>query len=131
MSVIEEAINNTNVLADMVEEFEIDRSYKYPHLWEDPMQTFKDKIMQGIKERGVDKYPNYQEYIDRVNHELKAYEHNGAIDFMLLMDDILSWCVTQDIRVGYGRGSVNGSVIAWLLRITEMDSIKHNLNFER
>lgn len=131
MSVVKEAINNTNVLADMVEEFEIDRSYKYPHLWENPMQTFKDKIMQGIKMRGVDKYPNYQEYIDRVNHELKAYEHNGAIDFMLLMDDILSWCVTQDIKVGYGRGSVNGSVIAWLLGITEMDSIKHNLNFER
>lgn len=131
MNIVKEAINNTNVLADIVEEFEIDRSYKYPHLWEDPMQTFKGKIMQGIKSRGVDKYPNYQEYIDRVNHELKAYEHNGAIDFMLLMDDILSWCVTQDIRVGYGRGSVNGSVIAWLLGITEMDSIKHNLNFER
>ena len=131
MNVIEEAINNTNVLANMVEEFEIDRSYKYPHLWENPMQTFKDKIMQGIKNRGVDKYPNFQEYINRVNHELKAYEHNGAIDFMLLMDDIISWCITQDIMVGYGRGSVNGSVIAWLLGITEMDSIKHNLNFER
>ena len=87
--------------------------------------------MQGIKKRGVDKYPNYQEYIDRIKHELKAYEHNGAIDFMLLMDDIISWCIENDIMVGYGRGSVNGSVIAWLLGITEMDSIKHNLNFER
>lgn len=131
MDVVKEAINNTNVMADMVEEFEIDRSYKYPHLWEDPMKTFKNKIMEGIKNRGVDKYPNYQEYINRIKHELKAYEHNGAIDFMLLMDDIISWCIEQDIRVGYGRGSVNGSVIAWLLGITEMDSIKHNLNFER
>lgn len=131
MDVVKEAINNTNVLADMVEEFEIDRTYKYPHLWENPMKTFQDKIMEGIKKRGVDKYPNYQEYIDRIKHELKAYEHNGAIDFMLLMDDIISWCIEKDIRVGYGRGSVNGSVIAWLLGITEMDSIKHNLNFER
>lgn len=131
MDVVKKAINNTNVLVDMIEEFEIDRTYKYPHLWDNPMKTFQNKIMQGIKNRGVDKYPNYQEYIDRIKHELKAYEHNGAIDFMLLMDDIISWCIENGIVVGYGRGSVNGSVIAWLLGITEMDSIKHNLNFER
>lgn len=131
MDVVKEAIRNTNVLADMVEPFEIDRSYKYPHLWENPMKTFQNKIMEGIKKRGVDQYPNYQEYIDRIKHELKAYEHNGAIDFMLLMEDMISWCIKNDIMVGYGRGSVNGSVIAWLLGITEMDSIKHNLNFER
>lgn len=131
VEVVKEAINNTNVLANMIEEFNIDRTYKYPHLWENPMKTFQNKIMQGIKKRGVDKYPNYQEYIYRIKHELKAYEHNGAIDFMLLMDDIISWCIENDIMVGYGRGSVNGSVIAWLLGITEMDSIKHNLNFER
>lgn len=131
MDVVKEAINNTNILADMIEEFDIDRTYKYPHLWEDSAKTFRNKIAEGIKRRGVDKYPNYQEYLDRIEHELKAYEHNGAIDFMLLMDDIISWCIDEDIRVGYGRGSVNGSVIAWLLGITEMDSIKHNLNFER
>lgn len=131
LDIVRDAINNTNVLADMVEEFELDRFYKYPHLWKNPMKTFQNKIMQGIKKRGVDKYSNYQEYIDRIEHELKAYEHNGAIDFMLLMDDIISWCIENDIMVGYGRGSVNGSVIAWLLGITEMDSIKHGLNFER
>lgn len=131
MDVVKNAINNTNVLAGMIEPFEIDRTYKYPHLWENPAMTFKNKIMDGIKKRGVDKYPNYQEYVNRIEQELKAYEHNGAIDFMLLMEDIISWCVENDIQVGYGRGSVNGSVIAWLLGITEMDSIKHNLNFER
>lgn len=131
MEVVLDAINNTNRLADMVEAFEIDRSYKYPHLWENPMQLFKDKINAGIIERGVDKYPNYQEYLDRIDYEMKAYVHNQAIDFMLLMEDIISWCKTQNIRVGYGRGSVNGSIVAWLLGITEMDSIKHGLNFDR
>lgn len=125
------AIDETNVMADMVEEFELDRSYKYPHLWDDSMGTFRKKIEDGIKWRGVDKYPNYQEYLDRIEHETKAYVHNGAVDFMLLMEDIISWCRSQDIMVGYGRGSVNGSVIAWLLGITEMDSIKYHLNFER
>lgn len=131
MDIVEQAIENTNVLADMVEEYTIDTSYKYPHLWEDPLGTFKGKIQQGIKRRGVDKYPNYQEYLGRIEYEMKAYIHNGAIDFMLLMEDIISWCNTHNIKVGYGRGSVNGSVIAWLLGITEMDSIKHGLNFDR
>lgn len=126
-----EAIENTNKVADMVEEFTISEEYKYPHLWEDSMGTFRDKINKGIITRGVDKFPNYQEYLDRIEYEIEAYVHNGAIDFMLLMEDIVAWCRTQDIKIGYGRGSVNGSVIAWLLGITEMDSIKHGLNFER
>ena len=127
-----EAIEETNVIASMVEPFELDYSYKYPHLWgEDSDKHFKQKINEGIKKRGVNKYPNYQEYIERIKYELKAYEHNQAIDFMLLMQDIIEWCETQDIMVGYGRGSCNGSVIAWILGITEMDSIKYNLNFDR
>lgn len=131
MDVIKEAINNTNKMADMIEPFELDRSYKYPHLWENSEQVLMKKIKEGIKRRGVDKYPNRSEYAKRVKYELEAYKHNQAIDFMLLMEDIVNWCRTQDIQIGYGRGSVNGSVIAWLLGITEMDSIKHNLNFDR
>lgn len=131
MDVICDAINNTNKLADRVEEFSLDKSYKYPHLWENSEKLFIQKIKEGIKRRGVDKYPNRDKYANRIRYELKAYKHNGAIDFMLLMEDIISWCREQDIPVGYGRGSVNGSVIAWLLGITEMDSIKHKLNFDR
>ncbi len=126
-----EAIENTNKLANMVEEFTLDESYKYPHLWENSEAVFLSKIEAGIKHRGVDKYPNYNEYLDRIDTELQAYRHNGAIDFMLLMEDIINWCTQNEIYVGYGRGSVNGSVIAYLLGITEMDSIKHKLNFER
>lgn len=131
MDIVLEAIENTNKLADRVEEFTLDKSYKYPHLWEDSEKLFIKKIKEGIKRRGVDKYPNREEYADRIRYEMKAYKHNGAIDFMLLMEDIVSWCRDNDIGIGYGRGSVNGSIIAWLLGITEMDSIKHKLNFDR
>lgn len=132
MKVYLDAIEITNTVANMVEPFELDYSYKYPHLWgDDSEQVLRDKIAEGIKWRGVDKLPNYQEYLDRIEYEMAAYIHNGAIDFMLLMEDIIAWCKTQDILVGYGRGSCNGSVIAYLLGITEMDSIKHGLNFER
>lgn len=132
MDVYLDAIEMTNTVADMIEPFELDYSYKYPHLWGDDSESvLRAKIADGIVWRGVDKLPNYQEYIDRIEYEMKAYVHNGAIDFMLLMEDIIAWCKTQDILVGYGRGSCNGSVIAYLLGITEMDSIKHGLNFER
>lgn len=132
MNVYLDAIEMTNTVAGMIEPFELDYSYKYPHLWGDDSEAvLRAKIADGIVWRGVDKLPNYQEYLDRIEYEMKAYVHNGAIDFMLLMEDIIAWCKTQDILVGYGRGSCNGSVIAYLLGITEMDSIKHGLNFER
>lgn len=132
MDVYLNSIEMTNIVADMIEPFELDYSYKYPHLWGDDSEwVLRDKIAGGIKWRGVDKLPNYQEYLDRIEYEMKAYIHNGAIDFMLLMEDIITWCKTQGIFVGYGRGSCNGSVIAYLLGITEMDSIKHGLNFDR
>lgn len=132
LNVYLEAIENTNRIADQIETFNLDYEYKYPHLWGDNSEeVLREKIRDGIKWRGVDKLPNYQEYLDRIEYEMKAYIHNGAIDFMLLMEDIISWCKTQDILVGYGRGSCNGSIVAYLLGITEMDSIKHGLNFDR
>ena len=132
MDVYLDAIEMTNTVADMIEPFELDYSYKYPHLWGDNSEAvLRAKIADGIVWRGIDKLPNYQEYLNRIEYEMKAYVHNGATDFMLLMEDIIAWCKTQDILVGYGRGSCNGSVIAYLLGITEMDSIKHGLNFER
>lgn len=132
LNVYLEAIENTNRIADQIETFNLNYEYKYPHLWGDNSEeVLREKIRDGIKWRGVDKLPNYQEYLNRIEYEMKAYIHNGAIDFMLLMEDIIAWCKTQDILVGYGRGSCNGSIVAYLLGITEMDSIKHGLNFDR
>lgn len=126
-----EAIHNTNVMADMIEEYEIDDSKKYPQLYNDSETVFKQKIVEGMKWRGVDKLPNLQEYVDRVNYEMDTYRHNGAIDFMLLEEDYKAAMRKKAIYPGYSRGSVSGSIIAYLLGITEVDSIKHGLNFER
>lgn len=131
MDVVLEAIENTNRMADMVEPFEMDRSYKYPHLWKNSEQVLRDKIKAGIERRGIKSYPNYQEYLDRIEYEISVYKHNGAVDFILLMEDVLGYCHQHDIQIGYGRGSATGSVVCWLLGITEMDSIKFGLSFER
>ena len=126
-----EAIENTNVMADSIEEFSLDYSKKYPKLYSDSMGVFKQKILEGIKERGVDKYSNFQEYKDKIVYELETYKHNDAVDFMLLEEDYKRELRKQGVHYGYSRGSVSGSVIAYILGITDVDSIKYNLNFER
>lgn len=131
MDVVYEAINNTNVMADMVDEFKLDYSPKYPKLYENSEEVFKQKINEGVKSRGIMNYPNYQEYLDRIHYEYDVYKYNGAIDFMLLEENYKSEMRKLNIKYGYSRGSVSGSIIAYLLYITEIDSVKYNLNFER
>lgn len=131
MDVIEKAIEQTNVMADMIESFELDYSPKYPQMYDNPESVFLAKIEEGIIKRGIDKKPNYQEYRDRVDEEFKTYKHNGAINFMLLEEDYKSEMKRRGIKFGYSRGSVSGSIIAYLLGITEIDSVKYDLSFSR
>lgn len=131
MEIVYEAINNTNIMADMIEEFTLDYSPKYPKLYPNSEEVFKQKINEGVKSRGIMNYPNYQEYLDRIHYEYDVYKHNGAIDFMLLEENYKSEMRKKNIKYGYSRGSVSGSIIAYLLYITEIDSVKYNLNFER
>lgn len=132
MEVVLDAINNTNVLADMIEEFKVDTSYKYPKLWSDNLNLLKSKIKAGVIAKGLNNLPNYEaEYVPRIQYELETYIHNGAIDFLLLDEDIKDEMRKRNIEAGYSRGSVSGSLIAYIIGMTDVDSIKHNLNFER
>ena len=126
------AIENTNKMADMVEEFVLDRHTKYPKIYDDPVKTFKQKINDGYKNNEyVHQRYSKKEVLDRVQEELAVYEKVGAIDFMLLETYIREWEKSVGIHSGPGRGSVSGSMIAYLLNITKMDSLKFHLNFFR
>lgn len=132
MSDILEALENTNKIADEVEPFEIDRSYKYPKLWNNPEDILKEKIKQGVKDKQLNKLHNFEtKYIPRIKEELETYKHNKAIDFLLLDEDIKSYGKKNGKYPGYSRGSVSGSLIAYIIGMTDMDSIKHKLNFQR
>lgn len=126
-----EALNETNNLADMIEPYELDYSKKYPR-YDNSEQEFKRRIVLGIKERGINKLPNFKtEYIPRIQEELKTYKHNDAIDFMLLDADYKNWMSENNMHYGVSRGSVSGSLIAYLLHNTDVDSVKYDLNFSR
>ena len=127
-----EAIDNTNVLADMIESFEIDRGTKYPHIYKDPERIFEEKIESAIFEHPYALKRHGEEKLrEVVNSELEVYKKTGSIDFMLLQTYLREWEKSQGIQCGYSRGSVSGSMIAYLLGITQMDSIKYGLNFSR
>lgn len=130
---IEESLEFTNVVADGVEELELDRSHKYPHLYDDPEKEFQRVIKEGLHKRGIDKLPvdERQKYIKRLNHEYKVYKNNGAIDYMLTDKAMIDAAKNHGINISYGRGSVSGSLIAYLTGSTEMDSVRLGLNFER
>lgn len=127
-----EAIENTNKIADMIEPFDINKKTKYPHIYDNPDKTFKTKINEAYKNHPYlkSRYPNSQ-VIKRIREEYEVYKKVGAIDFMLLETYLREWEKDNDIQCGYGRGSVSGSLIAYALGITQMDSIKFNLNFFR
>ena len=130
--VYEEAIANTNVLADMVEEFSLDRGTKYPHIYEKPEETFSKKIEEAIERHPYALKNHTREELDKVvSSELEVYKATKSIDFMLLQTYLREWERKQGIQCGYGRGSVSGSMIAYLLGITQMDSLRHGLNFFR
>lgn len=132
MDIILEAIENTNKVANMVETFELNRDYKYPKLYENGEDVLKQKINDGVLRLGINKYKNYRtEYLPRIYEELETYKHNKAIDFLLLDEDIKSWARENDMYCGYSRGSCSGSIICYLIGITEVDSIKYGLNFSR
>ncbi len=126
------AIENTNALADMVEEFTLDRDTKYPHIYKKPEETFQKKVLDAMYSHPYALKNHDETELRKVlNEEYKVYEATKSIDFMLLQTYLREWEKENGIQCGYGRGSVSGSMIAYLLGITQMDSIRFGLNFFR
>jgi|TARA_R110002153_G_scaffold5754_5_gene26622 DNA polymerase-3 subunit alpha len=87
--------------------------------------------LEGVKKKGIDSFPNKQDYYDRVKMELKILKELGFIDYVLLNWDILNYCHDNNIPTGPGRGSAAGSLVLFLIDVTKVDSIKYDLFFER
>lgn len=126
-----QAIENTNILQEMVEPFKISTERKYPKIYENSTKVFKEKINEGYrKNKYIKKYP-IELVRKKVQEETDVIEKIEAQDFMLMESYLKEWEVKNGIFRGPGRGSVSGSIVAYLLGITEMDSIRFNLNFFR
>lgn len=70
-------------------------------------------------------------YNERLQHELDVIIRMGFSGYFLIVADFIKWAKRNDVPVGPGRGSGAGSLVAWVLSITDLDPIKHDLLFER
>ncbi len=86
---------------------------------------------RGFKERGIDSLPNKEEYRTRLEYELNTFEELGFTDYILLNWEVVGRARESGYPVGDGRGSGAGSLVLYLLGVTNQDPIEHNLFFCR
>lgn len=102
---------------------------------EDVFQNFSSRdylrylVQKGAKEKllGKDLY----KYKKRYEYELKIIDEMGFNDYFLIVYDFVKYAKSNGILVGAGRGSAAGSLVCYLLNITEADPLEYNLLFER
>lgn len=132
MNIILDAIENTNRMSSSCEEMILDISYKYPVLSSNDEETlknrvnkmYKDKVDKGIIGRDV-------RYLNEIREEFRVLKKIGMLSFMLFMSEMIEWCEGNNIPICPCRGSVGGSVIAYILNITDVNPIKWGTVFSR
>lgn len=127
-----EAIENTNRMADSVETFVLDKSFKYAKCYDDDEAVLKQRVNEGYRDklrRGVIK--KNPQYAANVKEEFRVFKKIGMLGFMLFMSDLVRWCWANGIPIGYCRGSVGGSTIAYLTDIIDVDPIVWHTVFSR
>lgn len=132
-----EAVQSTLNIADQCNlDFELSKIY-LPHFELPDQQNLDDHLRQKAKE-GLEAYLakkniplERKRYLERLEHELDIISKTGFAGYFLIVADFVNYATRKGIPVGPGRGSAAGSLVAFFLRITNIDPIPHNLIFER
>jgi DNA polymerase-3 subunit alpha len=103
-----------------------------------PEEYFRYASLEGLKERMVHLFPDaaerearMPEYLERLEFELATILKMGFPGYFLIVGDFINWAKNNGCPVGPGRGSGAGSLVAYALKITDLDPIKYKLLFER
>ncbi|MFH1714497.1 MAG: DNA polymerase III subunit alpha [Candidatus Nealsonbacteria bacterium] len=128
-----EAVENTQKIAEACNfKFKLGET-KLP-IFKVPSGKSPDDYLEELCQLGLEKRyqkDNLKESKDRLNYELSVIKQTGFASYFLIVQDFVNWAKENRIVVGPGRGSVGGSIVAYLLRITNVDPLKYNLLFER
>jgi DNA polymerase-3 subunit alpha len=129
---IPEALANTLKIAeqcDLVMDFNTIHLPKFDPPDGKPREVyFRELCEAGLKKRFDRETPELRA---RLEHELKTIEKMGFISYFLIVGDFIRFAKQQGIPVGPGRGSAAGSLVSYLLGITDLDPLKYGLLFER
>ena len=127
-----EAIETTLEIADKCNFKLTYGHYMYPKYTpvtgQQPIDYFKDLIEAGLKKKYKQETPEIRE---RINYEVETISRLGYVEYYLIVWDYINAARQKGISVGPGRGSGVGSIVAYLMGITDVDPIRYGLFFER
>lgn len=95
------------------------------------LEILKQLCRKGLRDKLLIEADNRKDYYDRVQMEIEILDDLGFVDYILLNWDIMDYCKRSGIPTGAGRGSAAGSLVLFLLGVTNIDPIKYELFFER
>jgi len=136
---VNEAVINTGELADKCNvELDLNKGVLMPHAkipegFDNPTEYLKYLINVGWKKRGVNTFSQEkkQQYRERILQELDVLEYLDYVGYFLILHQMTSEFRKHGIPLGYSRGSGAGCLILWLIGVTEIDSIRWDLDFSR
>ncbi|MGB5700188.1 DNA polymerase III subunit alpha [Muriicola sp.] len=141
---IPEAISNLQEIVDKIEHYELAREVLLPK-FEIPEKFLVAEDKEDLGKRGENTYLKHITYLgakqryeeltpeikERIDFELQTIENSGYPGYFLIVEDFIREARNMGVSVGPGRGSAAGSVVAYCLKITNIDPLKYNLLFER
>ena len=131
-----DAISNTLSVADMVDsdDYFSDRMNRYPKYQDLPDQYTSVDFLEVEAQHGLfERFGSIppENYRLRLQQELDTIKRMGFSDYMLIVSQFMAGARTKGVLNGPGRGSAAGSLVAYALKITEVDPIQYGLLFER
>ena len=127
-----EACDNTLLIAERsevkFEKRELMPKFPVPE-GETEASWFAKEVQIGLAKRFSGNVP--RTHIDQAEFEIEVIVRMGFPGYFLVVADFIAWARNNGVRVGPGRGSAAGSIVAWAMGITDLDPIEHGLIFER
>ncbi len=129
---IPEAIKNTTEIAKKCNLTIPTGKMIYPKFPVPEGSTPEKLLHELVNTKLAARYPHpSEEVLSRIKYELDVICSKGYASYFLIVQDFINWAKSEGIRIGPGRGSVAGSIVAYILRITSIDPLDHGLQFER
>lgn len=127
---IDGALANTLKIAERCSADLLEPTVRLPRFGEgDADATLREQVFIGAVQRYGEPLP--AAVVQRIEHELGVIRQMGFADYFLIVWDLVRFARSQGIAVGPGRGSSASSLVAYCLRITDVDPLEHGLLFER
>lgn len=132
-----QAIDNTNLLYDLVDDIELDTKIKYPILYgtrEKDADVFVETVERKFKEKldnGIIPPEQKAGFRKAIDEEMQVFKKLDMMGFMLSMSELITWCKDKDMAIGTARGSVGGSRVAYVSDIIDLNPETWKTSFFR